>query len=234
MTQEINALGQPVGAPVALELPRPRPPRSVLAGRYVTVEPLTPYHAPGLFDAFAEDGEGRIWTYLPNGPYADLTDFQTWVASAAAAEDPLMHALVVDGRALGHASFLRITPEVGVIEVGFINFAPALQRSPAATEAMFLMMKRVFGDLGYRRYEWKCDALNAGSRRAAARLGFRFEGIFRQATVMKGRNRDTAWYSVLDREWPALKTRFERWLAPSNFDASGRQIRRLLDCGTDL
>jgi RimJ/RimL family protein N-acetyltransferase len=145
-------------------------------------------------------------------------------------EDPLFHAILDrDGRAGGIASYLRIDPGNGVIETGHIAYAPALQRTPAATEAMYLMMARVFDELGYRRYEWKCDALNAPSRTAAERLGFRFEGIFRQAVITKGRNRDTAWYAVIDKDWPALKRAFQRWLDPSNFDASGRQRERLSD-----
>jgi len=144
-------------------------------------------------------------------------------------EDPLFHAIVErkTGEAVGVASYLRIDPANGVIEVGHINYSPLLQRTRAATEAMFLMMRRVFDELGYRRYEWKCDALNAPSRAAAGRYGFRFEGIFRQATVYKGRNRDTAWYAIIDKDWPALKAAYERWLAPENFDAEGRQRVRL-------
>jgi RimJ/RimL family protein N-acetyltransferase len=134
------------------------------------------------------------------------------------------------GRAPGVASYLRIDPAPGVIEVGHINYAPPLQRTVAATEAMFLMMRRVFDELGYRRYEWKCDAVNAPSRAAALRLGFQFEGIFRQATVYKSRNRDTAWYAIIDRDWPALKARYQRWLDPANFDAAGRQRKKLGDC----
>jgi len=144
-------------------------------------------------------------------------------------DDPLYHAILKrqSGRAVGVASFMRIGPASGVIEVGGINYSPRLQRTPAATEAMYLLMRRVFDELGYRRYEWKCDALNAPSRAAAARLGFRFEGIFRQAIVYKGRSRDTAWFSIIDGEWPTLKTAFERWLDPANFDESGRPRRRL-------
>jgi RimJ/RimL family protein N-acetyltransferase len=170
-----------------------------------------------------------MWTYLAYGPFADHGAYNAWLAGAAESDDPLFHAIVDgrSGRALGVASFLRIEPAVGVIEVGHIAYAPALQRTPAATEAMYLMMRRVFDELGYRRYEWKCDALNEPSRRAALRLGFTFEGIFRQATLYKGRNRDTAWYSVVDKEWPERKAAFEAWLEPGNFDAEGRQRTRL-------
>jgi RimJ/RimL family protein N-acetyltransferase len=159
-----------------------------------------------------------------SGPFDDRREFHGWVESRAKSSDPLYFAIVdrrLD-RATGVASYLRIEPGHGVIEVGHIAFAPALQRTAAATDAMYLMMKNVF-DLGYRRYEWKCDSLNAASRRAAARLGFSFEGIFRQAIVYKGRSRDTAWYSIIDREWPLLDGEFRRWLDPANFDATGRQ-----------
>lgn len=167
---------------------------------------------------------GRNWTYLNSEPFQRLDEYRQWLAKMTSGFDPFFHA-VVDRRtekAIGVAAFPRIDPANGVIEVGHINYSPRLQRTAAATEAMFLMMSRVFDELGYRRYEWKCDNLNAPSRIAAERLGFHFEGIFRQALVYKGRNRDTAWYSMLDREWLALKREFERWLAPANFDKGGR------------
>jgi len=197
-----------------------------MTGRYSRVEPIDPArHAADLFAANAEDREGRIWTYLPYGSFATLAEYRAWIEGDCLGDDPLFHAVVdgASGRALGVASYLRIDPPMGVIEVGHINYAPALQRSAASTEAMFLMMRRAFDELGYRRYEWKCDALNQPSRRAAIRLGLTYEGIFRQATLYKGRNRDTAWYAVIDRDWPALRAAFERWLDPANFDASGRQ-----------
>jgi RimJ/RimL family protein N-acetyltransferase len=225
-----NELGQPIGFPVPGWTARPRPERSVMAGRWCRVEPLEPErHGRDLFAANQADREGRMWTYLAYGPFADHGAYQAWLAGAAQSDDPLFHAIVDarSGQALGVASYLRIEPAVGVIEVGHIAYAPALQRTPAATEAMYLMMQRVFDELGYRRYEWKCDALNAPSRRAAERLGFTFEGVFRQATLYKGRNRDTAWYAVLDREWPERKAAFEAWLDPGNFDAEGRQRARL-------
>jgi RimJ/RimL family protein N-acetyltransferase len=159
------------------------------------------------------------------GPYPTFDDYAAWVDSARITRDPLFFTILAPQPA-GVAAYLRIAPEAGSIEVGHINFSPLLQRTAAATEAMYLMMARVF-DLGYRRYEWKCDALNAPSRRAAERLGFTFEGIFRQATVYKGRNRDSAWYSIIDQEWPARRAAFERWLAPENFDAHGRQRAKL-------
>jgi RimJ/RimL family protein N-acetyltransferase len=159
------------------------------------------------------------------GPYATFDDYAAWVDGARITRDPLFFAILAP-HPVGVAAYLRIAPEAGSIEVGHINFSPLLQQTAAATEAMYLMMARVF-DLGYRRYEWKCDALNAASRRAAERLGFTFEGIFRQATVYKGRNRDSAWYSLIDQEWPARRAAFERWLAPENFDAQGRQRSQL-------
>jgi RimJ/RimL family protein N-acetyltransferase len=197
-----------------------------MAGRYCQVEPLAPArHAPGLQAADSHDPEGRNWTYLGRERLTDPSSYLAWAEQAAASEDPLFHAIVdgVSGEAVGIAAYLRIDPPNGVIEVGHLNFSPLLQRTRVATEAMFLMMRRAFDQLGYRRYEWKCDALNAPSRAAAERLGFKFEGVFRQAVVVKGRNRDSAWYSIIDAEWPALRARFERWLDPANFDPSGAQ-----------
>jgi RimJ/RimL family protein N-acetyltransferase len=201
-----------------------------MVGRHARLEPLDPdRHAADLHAANLTDKENRIWTYLAYGPFATLEDYRAWMKSTALGEDPLFHAIVdlATGRAAGVASYLRIDPPVGVIEVGHINYSPLLQRTRAATEAMFLMMVRVFDELGYRRYEWKCDALNAPSRTAAERLGFVYEGLFRQATIYKGRNRDTAWYSITDRDWPTVKRAYERWLDPANFDAEGRQRQSL-------
>jgi RimJ/RimL family protein N-acetyltransferase len=228
MTEQINHLGQPIGFAVPDWQARPRPPRTAMEGRFCRLEPLDPdRHAASLFEANRDDKEGRNWTYLAYGPFERFEDYRAWMEQTCRADDPFFHAVIVDGRAVGVASYLRIEPAVGVIEVGHINYSPRLQRTPAATEAMYLMMRRVFDELGYRRYEWKCDALNAPSRAAAQRLGFQFEGIFRQATLYKQRNRDSAWFSILDREWPALKSAFERWLAPENFDAAGRQRHQL-------
>lgn len=228
----VNALGQPIGFPVPGWTARPRPPRTPMQGRYVRVEPLDPdRHAADLHAANAADRDGRLWTYLPYGPFGTLEEYRAWMAGSCLGDDPLFHAIVdaQSGRAVGVASYLRIDPGNGVIETGHINYAPALQRTRGATEAMYLMMARVFDELGYRRYEWKCDALNAPSRAAAERLGFRFEGIFRQAVVYRGRNRDTAWYAIIDADWPALKQAFQRWLDPANFDSQGRQRERLSD-----
>jgi RimJ/RimL family protein N-acetyltransferase len=224
----LNHLGQPIGEPVpGWSAPLP-PPREAVVGVYCRLEPLAvDVHARPLWDANALDTEHRNWTYLFHGPYASFDDYAAWVRGAAATTDPLFFAVIDRAdRAAGVAAYLRTDVDAGSIEVGHINFSPLLQRTAAATEAMYLMMKRVF-ELGYRRYEWKCDALNAPSRFAASRLGFTFEGVFRQALIYKGRNRDTAWYSVIDREWPAIRHEFERWLAPDNFDATGTQRTRL-------
>ena len=220
MTQ--NALGQEVGQLVPGWTARAAPPRTVMTGRTCRVEPLDPArHGRDLAAANVADGEGRNWTYLSYGPFAAAADYDHWLEGAAASADPLFHAVIdsARGTAVGVAAYLRIDQAHGTIEVGHINFSPRLQRTTAATEAMALMMARVFDELGYRRYEWKCDSLNRASRAAALRLGFRFEGIFRQAMVVKGRNRDTAWFSLLDSEWPAVRDAFARWLDPSNFDA---------------
>lgn len=229
MSPFINSLGQPLGQPLPDWTPPPHPPRTPMLGRYCRVEPLDAgRHAADLHAANSADAEGRMWTYMAYGPFAGLAEYRAWVEQMSAGVDPLFHAIVdvATGRALGVASYLRIEPAAGSIEVGHLAFAPALQRTPAATEAMFLMMERAFS-LGYRRYEWKCNALNAPSRAAAQRLGLSFEGIFRQATVSKGRNRDTAWYAAIDAEWPALMAAFQQWLDPSNFDPAGRQRLRL-------
>lgn len=230
--ERTNDLGQPIGFAVEDWTPCERPPRTAMEGRLCRVEPLDPdRHGAALFASFIKDREHRVWTYMAYGPFETEAEFRAWLERECTGDDPLFHAIVdqESGRALGMASYLRIDPPVGVIEVGHINFAPALQRTPMATECMALMMGRVFDDLGYRRYEWKCDRLNAPSQAAAARLGFTFEGVFRQATIYKGRNRDTAWYSVLDHEWPFLKDAFAAWLDPGNFDSNGRQLRRLGD-----
>ncbi len=220
---------QPVGFPLPDWKPPPYPPREPLIGRYCHVEPLDPArHAQDLYSAYSLDREGRNFTYLTYEPFASLEACREWAQRMSQSKDPLFFALIEleTGRAVGVASFMRIDPPNGVIEIGGLNFSPLMQRHRMATEAMYLMMKRVFG-LGYRRYEWKCDSLNAPSRRAALRLGFTFEGIFRQAIVYKRRSRDTAWFSILDGEWPRLRQAFERWLDPDNFDEQGRQRLRL-------
>jgi len=228
---QTNDLGQPVGSPVPGWKEPPRPPRTAMAGRYCRAEPIDPSrHAEDLHRANMLDPGQRNFTYLLSGPFASPAAYRQWVESFCLGDDPLFFAIVdtATGKAAGVTSYMRIDTRNGVIEVGNINYSPLLQRKPAATEAMYLMMQRAFG-LGYRRYEWKCDALNAASRAAALRLGFSFEGIFRQAVVYKGRNRDTAWYAAIDGEWPALRLAFERWLDPANFDRDGRQRVRLSD-----
>lgn len=225
--QAYNKLGQAIGFPVTWQA-KPTPAFPVLVGQYCQLEPLSLQHANDLYAAFTADQENRIWTYLPYGPFTELNSFKTWLEKNTNSKDPFFYSILnSEGKALGMASYLRIDPTNGVIEVGHINFSPALQKTRAATETMYLMMRYAFEDLGYRRYEWKCDALNAPSRQAAERLGFQFEGIFRQATVYKNRNRDTAWYSILDNEWPTLKQKFAAWLATTNFDEHGKQINKL-------
>ena len=236
MAEHVNHLGQPIGFPLPGWSARLRPPRTAMEGHYCTVEPIDPARdAADLYAAYALDKEGRNWTYLPYGPFPRFEDYRTWLMQACLGDDPLVHTIIEhrSGHAVGVAGLMRIDPTAGVIEVGGINYAPSLQRTPAATEAMYLLMRRVFDELGYRRYEWKCDALNAPSRAAAERLGFRYEGMFRQATVTKMRNRDTCWFSILDSEWPALKMAFEHWLAPDNFDAAGQQRQSLASLTTN-
>jgi RimJ/RimL family protein N-acetyltransferase len=211
MTPRRNEFGQPIGP----ELPGWQQPPAltpeVLAGRYCRVEPIV------------------------IGPHQGREGFRRWLEELSAGADPMVHAIIdgVSSRVVGIAAFMRITPAAGSVEVGHVVFSPRLQRSTVATEAMFLMMRRAF-ELGYRRYEWKCDALNEKSRTAAQRLGFSFEGIFRQALVYKGRSRDTAWFSILDGEWPARRDAFERWLSPANFDADGSQRLRLSELTAPL
>jgi RimJ/RimL family protein N-acetyltransferase len=232
MSERQNALGQPIGAALPDWTARPLPPRSPMIGRLCRIEPInSARHAAELHDAYQQDREGRNWTYLGYGPFDSLGAWSAWMERTCRGSDPLFHAIIdgATGRAVGMASYLRLDPGAGVIEVGHIHYSPLLQRRTAATEAMYLMMRRVFEELGYRRYEWKCDALNQPSRHAARRLGFSFEGVFRQATIYKGRNRDTAWYAIIDRDWPALAEAYERWLDPGNFDARGRQRLHLAD-----
>ncbi|MCC2667798.1 MAG: GCN5-related N-acetyltransferase [Armatimonadetes bacterium] len=229
MSHSTNAYGQPIGASLAGWAPPPLPPPETLEGRLCRLEPLSAdRHTTQLFAANSLDTDGQAWTYLPYGPFPDFGSYHEWMVNVAAGVDPQFYAIIhrESGQAVGVASYLRIQPAIGSIEVGHIHYSQSLRRTPAATEAMYLLMRRAF-DLGYRRYEWKCDSLNAPSRAAALRLGFTFEGIHRQATVYKGRSRDTAWYSVIDAEWPRLRTAFERWLDPTNFDGEGRQLRSL-------
>ena len=214
--------GQPVGLPVDMTA-APRPGPVLIKGHYGRIEKLAPEHAAELWPVFA--GHDRLWTYITtDGPFANPEDFSAFIAKRAAAADPYAYAIEDPaGRAVGYFTLMRIEPDMRVIEVGHVLYAPALQRTRLGTEAQYLLARYVFETLGYRRYEWNCDALNAASRRAALRYGFVYEGTFRQCKMAKGRNRDTAWFSMLDSEWPERKRNFERWLDPQNFDSEGRQ-----------
>jgi RimJ/RimL family protein N-acetyltransferase len=213
--------GQPIGAPVE-DRPAHRPAAAILIGRYGCIEKLNVGHRASLWDTLK--GNDALWTYLPYGPFADRADFISWLGEREQLEDPFYYA-VKDSqrRAIGIVALRAVRPTIRVIEVGHVVFSPALQRTPLSTEAQYLLMCYVFETLGYRRYEWRCNVLNGPSYRAAVRLGFTFEGVFRQDMIMKGRNRDTAWFSMLDSEWPSRKVAFNRWLAPDNFDVDGQQ-----------
>jgi RimJ/RimL family protein N-acetyltransferase len=215
--------GQPVGLPVGSTAAAPRPGPVTLKGRYGRLEKLTPDHAADLWKVFA--GQDQVWTYIAgDGPFTNFEEFSPAIARRAAADDPYAYAIIDPAdRAIGYVTLLRIVPEHRVIEVGHVLYSPTLQRTPLGTETQYLLARYIFETLGYRRYEWKCDALNAPSRRAALRYGFIYEGTFRQYMIAKGRNRDNSWYSMLDSEWPRRKANFERWLAPENFDGEGRQ-----------
>lgn len=220
---------RPLGTPVSNWTAPTAPLGEVLSGQYVELAPLSAEaHAALLYREFA--GHDDVWDYMPNGPFSSASQYHRWVRDHEGSVDPFFYAIrnLESGHWEGVASYLRIAPQAGSIEVGYISYAPALQRTRASTEAMFLMMKWAF-EAGYRRYEWKCNALNGPSRRAAQRLGFSFEGVFRQADVVKERNRDTAWFAIIDSEWPALKEAFEAWLAPANFDENGQQQESLGD-----
>ena len=220
-----KATGLPVGAQVDAT-PAKRPERTPLRGNYVTLLPLKANkHGDSLWEATRGEQNDALWLYLFEGPFRKREDFDISLQAMEVSEDPFYFAILdnASGRCTGRASYLRIEPRNRCIEVGSILYSPLLQRTAGATEAMFLMMRHAFEDLGYRRYEWKCNHLNAPSRRAAVRLGFTFEGIFRRHMIQKGRNRDTAWYSMLDEEWPERKRAFERWLDPENFGADGQQ-----------
>jgi RimJ/RimL family protein N-acetyltransferase len=222
--------GQPVGEPVDFTGTRP-PARIAHRGRYATVRPLEPESdARALYEiSHAPTGDPSIWTYLYDGPYPSFEPFRAVLDRQAASDDPLFFTIASaqDAEPLGIVTYMSIVPEHGAIELGNIWFGPQLRRTPAATEAIFLLARHAFDDLGYRRLEWKCDALNAPSRSAALRFGFSFEGVFHNHRVVKGRNRDTAWFAITDARWPVLRAAFEAWLAPGNFDAAGRQRQSL-------
>jgi RimJ/RimL family protein N-acetyltransferase len=225
-----NEFGQPIGAALSGWKSPPFPPPAVLAGRYCRLEPLSvAAHARDVFEAQAEDRDGKRWTYLFHGPYEDFSPYEAWCAEAEKSRDPQFYAIVdtATSRAAGTAAYMRIDPHHGVIEVGNIYLAPRLSKSRAATEAIYLFLANAFA-LGYRRFEWKCDSCNLPSRAAATRFGFTYEGLFRQAIVNKGRNRDTTWFAIIDRDWNrGLKEAYLRWLDPANFDDAGRQRLRL-------
>jgi RimJ/RimL family protein N-acetyltransferase len=226
-----NEFGLPVGAAVPNWVPRSRPTRmDVLIGRTCRVVALDPAeHSAALFAAYSEAADGRAWTYLGIERPSTIEIYRAHADACAASEDPLHYAIIDEttGLAVGTASYLRIDPANGAIEVGWIAYSPKLQQTVMGTEAMYLMMRHAFDTLGYRRYEWKCDSLNAPSHAAAKRFGFQFEGLFRQAVVYKNRNRDTSWFSIIDGDWPGLRGAFEHWLDPANFDADGRQLATL-------
>jgi RimJ/RimL family protein N-acetyltransferase len=207
--------------------PARRPERTVLEGRLVSLRPLDA--SADAESLYGESDDVDLWTYLPIGPYRDAGEYRERLAADQRSEDPLFFTLVrlADERPVGIASYLRITPEHGVIEIGHIWFGASLRRSTAATEAIYLLAAHAFDELGYRRLEWKCDSLNQASRRAAERFGFAFEGVFRRHMVVKGRNRDTAWFAITDDEWPAIRDAFQMWLSPENFDEAGHQRRPL-------
>jgi len=221
---DTNELGQRVGDVVPGWSPRLAPAPRPISGRWCRLEPLDAgHHSADLFAANRRDETGQMWTYLPYGPFADLASYRDWVESVAHRNDPLFFAIVTGHRAVGVAALQRIDRQMGSVEVGHLAFSPPLQRTTPATEALALLASLVFAELGYRRYEWKCDALNMPSKRAAERLGFVYEGTFRQAAIVKGRNRDTAWFSITDAEWPQVKAAYERWLSPGNFAEDGSQ-----------
>ena len=226
MSENCNELGQPIGFAVENWHTCEHPRNARMQGRLCRLEPIdAEAHAGDLFEAFSQDRDHRNWTYLPYGPFGSEAELRDWIEASCLGDDPCFFSVVdaASGRAVGVASYLRIDRANGVIEVGHIHFSPLMQGKPIATEAMYLMMRQVFDIWGYRRYEWKCDALNQPSCNAARRLGFLFEGLFRQAVIYKNRNRDTAWFAIIDREWPAAKVAFEAWLDESNFDLDGRQ-----------
>jgi len=226
----LNEYGQPVGRPLGKWRPPPLVPHTELAGRYVVLQPMAVGHAAGVYQSVAAAGDD-LWTYMPFGPFRSVTELEDEFRSMIALPDWRPYVIEADQRLLGFASYLRIDPHGGVLEIGAIVLSPALQQTTAATEAIYLFIKHAF-DSGYRRVEWKCDDLNAPSRSAAARFGFTYEGTFRNATHYKGRSRDTAWYAITVEEWGGISAAFESWLEQTNFDAAGRQIQALADLRT--
>ncbi|KAJ5167884.1 uncharacterized protein N7482_003478 [Penicillium canariense] len=223
-------MDRPVGPPVEVKQALP-PPRTTFTGHSVQLEPLRSSHIDDLYPIIGQPEQAALWTYINQGPFSDKASFTEVITFFAESNDPVFYALIdpTTNKAIGFFSLLRIDLTNRVVELGYIVFSSLLQRTTAATEAVYLVARAVFEDLGYRRFEWKCDNMNAPSKKAAARFGFMAEGVFRQHLIVKGRNRDTAWFSILDSEWPVLKTAFEKWLDPANFDAQGKQLRSLID-----
>ncbi|RCK53607.1 GNAT family acetyltransferase [Thalassospira profundimaris] len=235
-TPRYNQFDQPIGRPVENWKPATLPPYTAMTGTHCRVEPIDPArHTNDLFEGNRVAATGERFTYLPYDAFEDVETYQTWLDNMRG-PDPMLHAIIdlATDKAVGIAAFLRPDTTHGTIEVGHINYTPALSHTIAGTEAMYLMMKRAFDELGYRRYEWKCDDQNAPSRTAATRYGFVYEGTFRQHMVYKGRNRDSAWFSILDQEWPLVRAAFETWLNPENFDANGKQVKSLQTLRTEL
>lgn len=233
MSDRINEYGQPIGPELSDWRGAMQPMGVTLHGRYARLELANvPIHAEALYAAYATAPDGREWTYLTEGPFESLENYRAHLDKALSGRDPLHYAVVAaeTGLAQGTLALMRIDAANGVVEIGHVTYSPLLQRSRAGTEAVYLLLRHAFDDLGYRRVEWKCDALNVRSQAAARRYGFQFEGVFRQARVYRQRSRDTTWFSIIDSEWPAIRERFERWLEPSNFDAAGLQKRKLQDC----
>lgn len=231
MVEEKNQFGQTLGHPVNDWQTVDFPKKEILRGRFCVLDPINlEKYADQLFQNLLVDNPGDTWTYLPYGPFNNSHEFKEWLLKTDARSDTQLYVILnLQNEPIGVCGYLRVTPEHGVIEVGHLHYSKFLQRTPMATEAMYLMMRYAFDDLHYRRYEWKCNALNEPSRQAAFRLGFKFEGTFRQNNVFKNYNRDTDWFSIIDSEWPEIKNRFQRWLAPENFDSSGKQILSLRD-----
>ena len=229
----MNQIKLPIGEAVPEWTTKQLPQKTKMQGRYCCLYPLDlKKHSIPLYEAFCKDKDNLNWTYLPYGPFENYEDFKKWLGDFCLTKDPFFFVVVKKDTVVGLASYLRIKPEVGVIEIGHIHFSPLLQKTRASVETIYLMMRRVFDEMGYRRFEWKCDSLNKRSCEAAKKFGFQFEGIFRQLTIYKGRNRDTAWFSVINKDWGKIKQNFERWLSAENFDEKNKpslSLRYLMD-----
>jgi RimJ/RimL family protein N-acetyltransferase len=228
-----NQFGQIIADSIENWTTRQKPTKTTIQGKYCSLEPIEiNKHASKLFDSLAIENQGESWTYLPYGPFDTLDKFKDWLTETMSDNDTLLYAILdfETQQPIGISGYLRINPEHGAIEIGHLHFSKLLKQTPLATEAIYLMIRLAFDKLGYRRCEWKCNALNEPSRLAAERFGFKFEGIFRQSYVFKNRNRDTVWFSIIDGEWVRLKEKFETWLHPSNFNVAGKQILKLTEC----